>query len=697
MLSYPNGGRLVTHLGELPALPERIENLYMDFETGSGNVEVDSLNPFRNSFICGVCITWDDERRAWYIPIGHHPEFAYSGNLDGAAVYEWLRNVFARTKRWVNHNIGYDALSLAAESRVHPESWAVNLSHISETINPVELGVELVCTLTTAKLLDSERQFKGGYGLDVLSADWLAEPITKYEDALKPYLDKGKGQKRGRDYAMIAADILGEYGCQDVLTNRKLYQLQNKTLPESCRGVWKTEIELTSVLVDMQLAGLAVSQTELQIDKLTTLYRLLDITESIKEKVGFEVRPHVSGDCKEILCGTYGLPVLAYTKSSKTKEETENPSFDRDTLKKYRAYADAPKDILEDMIEYRDLYKHLTGFLNPYLELHVDEILHGSINQCVRTGRMSMKKPNMQQLNKRAKRLIHPRPGNSFLSVDYSQIEFRLIVHYIKDEAAIAAYKADPWTDFHTWVAETCNIPRPAGKTLNFLLGYGGGKKKATQSLAGVKALIKRIQIRIDEMMQDGIIRGDKIDDTFQSMVREVATAAYETYHQKLPGLKITSKAAEKACKDKKYVFDFFGRRRHLSPQFAYKAFNTINQASAADLIKERTVVLARELRDTGLKVLLQVHDSILVEGPTERIRDPQTMNDVIHLMENPPYASRLRVPIKMAGGISESDWADADADANSVRIDSTGYGGFRHLKRLPLAEWWKTGKVVTV
>jgi DNA polymerase-1 len=331
------------------------------------------------------------------------------------------------------------------------------------------------------------------------------------------------------------------------------------------------------------------------------------------------------------------------------------------------------------MIEYRDEYGFWTKFCKPYLRLHINEILHSDYNQSVRTGRMSCRNPNAQQLYERAKRLIKPRPGNAFATFDYSQIEFRIIVHYIKDKKAISAYKDNPWTDFHTWVAEICGIPRKAGKTLNFLMGYGGGKNRAMVSLAGVEDFVEKVRNRIEQMLAEGTISANSVDTVFNNLIRRVAEDTYYTYHDRLPTLKQTARNAEYACKGNKAVQNLYGRWRDLPPQFAHVAFNAACQSSAADLIKERLVAIWRALQGSKIKIVAAVHDSITVEGPIDQIRDERTINDIVWMMEHPTILDKLRVPIKVNYGISEKDWADSDGKGMLDAVEPSE--PFAHLK----------------
>ena len=96
--------------------------------------------------------------------------------------------------------------------------------------------------------------------------------------------------------------------------------------------------------------------------------------------------------------------------------------------------------LIKVMQYYRKRNTLLTFFVRPYQEHQVNGLMHPDYNQAVRSGRMSCKRPNAQQLNKEAKEFVLPGEGRAFLSCDYSQVEFRLIVHYTRTIDAINAY-----------------------------------------------------------------------------------------------------------------------------------------------------------------------------------------------------------------------------------------------------------------
>jgi DNA polymerase-1 len=502
----------------------------------------------------------------------------------------------------------------------------------------------------------------GGYALDNLAEKWLQEKILQYYDKLLPYLGK-----TNKDYGAVPGDILGEYGCQDVLTNRRLWKYIASKCPEQCYGVWQTEIALTRRLFEMERNGLRVDLKELKITEFKILNRMIEIDNELTRIVGRSFRPHVSEDCFEVLCGQYGLPILAYTKDKETGEETGNPSFDKHALRMYLSHPMSPKEVITRVDEFR----HLNQLNNLFVAVFQDyaryserndcHLIHTTTNQTVRTGRMSMSEPNMQQNSKASKKLIHPKPGYAFISIDYSQIEYRFIAHYIEDEKVIKAFNEDPDIDYHQLVANFCGVTRQPAKSLNFGMAFGEGKKKLTKQLATNQDIVGAISTFVDSLIAQGRVKPADKMALFNKLAIERATDVYNTYHKMLPTLKPTTRKVENALKERGYIFNMYGRRRRLPYDKAYRGFNNLNQSSAADLIKERTVALCEMIDGTPIELCCLVHDETLLQAPIEIAYDPRTILDLVLLLEHPPI--KLRVPIRCACGISVNNWNEASSD----------------------------------
>ena len=595
-----SGGLLVQSPSELPNLAAAKE-IFADLETTSGDPGLDSLNPWHHCKIAGMAVSYDDCPTIWYIP-------------RSLLSFEWLKDTFTEDKLWTNHNIKYDANALFTDTGLHFRG-------------------RLFDTMTGAKIVDSDRW---SYSLDNLVRDWLKLPL-KAKHLLAPYLVKNK------DFGAIPSDILGDYACHDVNLTRELSHTIRRSMPPESQGVFETEQRLTSVLLASEIRGLKLLPvSSLLQEQAKTLYELLRIVHPrlavLSGVDNFE--PHKNADCLAVFHEKLGLPILEYT----DHETNPQPSFGKHVLKQYLAIPDAPHELINLSLRWKELWQYNNLFLENYLALGVEDTIHPSFNQCIKTGRMSCRTPNMQQLDTKAKGLIIPRDGHVLLSIDYSQIEFRIIVHYIQNHYAIEAYRADPDTDFHSWVAEMVGIPRRPAKNVNFMLGYGGGKKKTLAMLQDQPDLMNEI-------------RGTCTDEaTFRLASKMRASQVYDAYHDMLPELKQVSGHATLVCKQRGYIRNLYGRRRILPTKVAHKAFNTLCQSSAADLAKERAVALADALASSGGAMLAMVHDEFLIEVPKEVVGTEGYLDDIVRLLETPSVP--IRVPIRCTSKLSDQSWA---------------------------------------
>jgi DNA polymerase I-like protein with 3'-5' exonuclease and polymerase domains len=679
MLSLDNGSYLVESVGELPEWPGTIEHLYMDFETASYTPSRGGDSPYQGDRIAGIAVTADLSKEIFYVPI-RHTVYLRVFNLEIPPVLKWMRDLLRRSKRWVNHNIKFDAHF----ARV--DGVDVSLYGGDEAL----LDTELIDTLVLAKLINSDRMT---YGLKPLAREWLGWSMPE-TDAVSAFLQSAKS----KDHADVPPDIEGAYACMDVRANRALYEflLQKKT--EDISRVWETEKKLTPVLFDMECFGMPVNRLQLQIQRVQTLTQLQKWDHSLAQLIGHEFNPKSPPQMQDLMINEFGLPILAwnYKEGPDGEKQRTGPCFTKEVMRQYMVHPQVTCDprvleILSLITSYREEADFDSMFLSSYLNLEVDEILHPDFNQSVRTGRMSCRNPNAQQLNKRAKRLIRALKGQGILAADYSQIEFRLIGHYIEDAGVIKAYNEDPTTDFHSWVASVCHIKRKPAKTLNFKMAFGGGKASTIIDLtrnpdiigevggkvndifkAGPEAIRESIAEIGAEMPDDGVITKDRL---FFMMCHAHASGVYAFYHETLPGLKKTSYAASNVCKTRGYVFNAYGRRRHLPKKAAHRAFPSIIQSSAADLMKERTVAVAprynRRVREAGVNIFAVVHDDVSSMGPSESLRDPEFLQYFRSILEDP--AVKFSIPILTGMGYSETDWAEASDDDVETRLDDRG------------------------
>ncbi len=641
-----NGGRLVESVAELPDL-RNAKKLFADFETTSGNDKLDALNPWHNCKVAGIGITIDDAQGAWYVPIGHRDSDA---NLPREPVEKWWQAVASTANAWVNQNVKYDAHVSALDLGYLPE-WPRQ---------------KLVCTLTRAKIHDSDRGFgRGGYTLDALTRDWLGYEIGGYESEIKKWLGDSK------DYGVIPTEVMAPYGCQDVISVRHLDAYLEAQLHQECWGVAHMEVDLTSVLLGMERRGMRVDMTELKVAELLHGMRLMEIDDELRKLTGRCLNPSSSDQVYDLLCCQYGLPVLRWTEEDDDGNPAGNPSFDKFALEMYASHPLRPRgpngeEIIGLVQEARTLTQLLGLFVRPYQKLAVKGsdgcwYLHPSTNQLVRTGRMSMSDPNMQQLSKLAKKLIHPSTRGAYLSLDQSQVEFRVIVHYIQNQRCIDAYLKDPDTDFHKYIAEGACMARKPAKTMNFLMGFGGGKKLAIKRLSINSDVIGAMEKDVDDRIRRDLIDPANRITAIEQACKAKGESVYDDYHRFLPELKPTSRRAAAVCHERGYVRNWHGRHRRLPPEISHLAFNTLCQGEAADIQKERTVAAARACLGTEIGLVGNVHDEAVFDGPAEQMADPRTQAAMCWMMET--IDNPLRVPLRASVGYSDKSWWEASTD----------------------------------
>ena len=638
MIHYPNNGNLVQSLSELPNLVG-CRDIILDFETTSGDDKIDSLNPWWNCDVAGVCITADDIPEAWYVPVGHRNPTPAEPNLDKSQVSNWLRDVLDGARCLTGQNIKYD-------------------THVARNALGVDFRVyslPLWDTLTQAKIVDSDRM---SYSLDALSRDWLGEDISKYEAAFARYLYDGRGNQVCRDYGAVPALIMGEYGCQDVLTTRRLKQYIIEHTHPDCSLVSSNELRLTRELFDIECNGMLVDPHKVDVTKFKTLLRLTEIIFRIRDLTGLEIRPHTTDDCYRFLCGGYGLPVLEWTNDddSKTSHKKSNPSFGKSAMAAYAFHPLVQRDpVLKECVEliqeYRTLNTFNSLFLTTFKNRNVNGVLHSSYNQMVRTARLSCSDPNAQQMSGLAKGLIEVPDEFVIMDIDLSQIEFRLIASTINNANVIRRYNESPTTDYHQLIADMAGLERKPAKNLNFAVGFGAGKKKAISMVKG------SLDIASVGYSESGM--------SFDDYCQQRAEFMYRQYHGMLPELTPTMRKATEIARHRGYISNLYGRRRRLPVQACYKAFNNYIQSSAADIAKDLTLQIAdyiRSLPDPSLaRIIGVVHDSwIFYVHKSIALPFGSAVRRLIESVKPP---REVRVPLLCDVATSDRNWKACGPD----------------------------------
>lgn len=570
-----------------------MRELYLDVETTSGDPKLDSLNPWSDHCkVLGFSFAFDDEP-VKYVAVRHHGESARY-NMAESAAKQFCQDLFNQADVYINHNIKYDLNVFA--------NWGITI--------PADL--ELIDTVCSAKLIDSDRWT---HNLKQLSIDWLG--VSAWTDEIKKYTHTPSGSWCCKDFGVIPAEIMSKYANFDVDNNRNLHRYIEKTLPAECGDIYDIEKNVTRVLFDIERRGMTSNAHLITGYRIKVMQRLVELQAELRILIGHEFRPDNNTDMQEVICERLGFPVVEWT-------DKGAPSFNKHAMATYLSRVDLTpfqKQVIALCNEYRNLWQLNNLFLVPYSKYNRSGILHPSYNQLVRTGRMSCREPNMQQLSNDAKALILPATeGDYLVSADMSQVEFRLIAHYTRSDRALTEYANDKNTDFHQMIADWCEIPRKPAKNINFASAYGAGKKKIQQMLDG----------------QDTEKTGIEI---------------YNRYHRELPELKRISKQVETVCKSKGYVRTLLKRRRNLQARFAYRAFNTVIQGSAADLMRAQLV----ELHKRGFEICAVVHDEVVCYA--KKGQEVEVERGLKECMEDVANNLGCRVPFTADTAKSNVNW----------------------------------------
>ena len=533
-------------------------------------IETDSREAM-GAAIVSIALCWR-EGEAWYVPVGHTGECGRQ--LQASEAMEELAPVLgAAAVEIAGHDLKFQRLVLKRYG--------------------VETGAAAFDTMMASYLLNPGEP---AHALDRVCAEHLGESLCSMEEVT------GRG-KSLTSFALIDFETALDYACRDVETVFRLVPVLRRKLEEGGLGRLYESIELplTRVLAHMEYTGILVDG-----EKLVGLSRefsktLDQVADRIYELAGAEFNIQSPKQLGVVLFEKLGLPVTKKTKSG--------PSTDTSVLEELAL----AHPIAEQVLGYRTLSKLKGTYADALPKLVRPETgrIHTSFNQAVTaTGRLSSSNPNLQNIpirsyeGRRIREAFTAPPGRMLMSADYSQIELRVLAHYSGDESLVNSFRNDE--DVHTRTAsevfgadisEVTREMRRQAKMINFGIAYGMSPFGLAQRL--------RISTKI-------------------------AKAAIDRYFERYSGVhRFIAEAVEKA-RDLGYAETLLGRRRAIpelrSKNFSIRqlgerlAINTPIQGAAADLIKKAMVDLdaALEKRNSGVLMLLQVHDELLFEVPLD-------------------------------------------------------------------------------
>lgn len=590
------------------------------------DVETSGLD-WRRNYIIGYVLCFDPQTSV-YVPVRHNgggneQGFPGVGEATAGIVPEHpferlLRPLLAaRPRHWIGHNLSFDLGFLHRHDMVLNgtfEDTMINAPLINE-----HLGSYPLDDCTTRAIAEG--------------ADIKAKDQQVLIDHIVSKLGGARHKSRMGDLWKLAGDdpVVVEYAEGDGLSTFGLRDWQQADLDkQDLRYVWKLECDLIPVLNRITTRGIQVSEERLARTIEVMEERVRNAGEALP--TGLNVRSHPQ------------IRSLFTQEEIDTAPITEkgNPSFSEKWLE--------ATDMGRHIVAVRKSTNMLSSFLIPLRDKHV---FNGRVNPSFSqmrgefrgtiTGRLSSMAPNVQAIHKRnvemgmfLRRLYVVLFGRRWRSVDYSQIEPRLLAHYSGARVLLDGYRAVPAVDAHSAVAQSAGISRQHGKTINQLLLTGGG----------VGALAAALDCS-----------------------RQQAQALFQQYFAKMPEIKTLQRDAAHTFRARGYVRTLMGRRCRIERRdLDYKAVNRLLQGGNADIMK-RSLVLLDDLFAGQDEIVMTntVHDSIDFDmEPTARAEALYAEAMRIMCDYGPGTPFPIEVPIELEAG-EGIDWAEATYGAEDV------------------------------
>ena len=597
----------VDHLKKIIKGIQRQKLVVIDTETNSLNANLAKL--------VGMSFCFEEDK-SYYLPLEHKVnKNEKTININFKEVYLILKNLLEDTSIMkIGHNIKYDKIVLA---------------NFNIDVHPIE------DTMLLSYVLDAGK-FK--HNLDDLAKIYLDYDTIKYKDVV------GVGKKE-KTFDQLSIEEAYKYAAEDADITLKLYHiLKKRIVEEKLVNVYENiEKPLVDVLVNMERNGIKIDVKKLK--KLSSIFlkKIFSIQKEIFKYSKFEFNIASTKQLGEVLFDKMGIQGGKKGKSgaySTSSEILENLSYQGHEIAKF-------------LLEWRQISK----LKNTYTESLTQEVntetsrIHTSYSMAsTSTGRLSSTNPNLQNIpirteeGKKIRNAFISEKGYKLVSLDYSQIELRLLAHIGKVKELKKAFDLN--LDIHKETAsQIFNKPidkidnnlRRKAKTINYGIIYG----------ISAFGLSKQLNI-----------------------TRSDADFFLKEYFKKYKGILDYIDETTNFCKKNGFVKTIFGRKcfiagiNNKNPNFRNfairAAINAPIQGSAADIIKKAMIKIYKFFNKNKVKskLILQVHDELLFEMPESEIT--YLTKEITNIMEKAILPDViLNVPLVVDVGKGDN-WAEA-------------------------------------
>lgn len=546
-----------------------------------------------------VGISMASAKGSVYVPL-YHPD---SSNFDKDQVHRWLKSHLESGEEIVFQNASYDL------------GWLT-------TDFDIKIPEKFHDTMAMAYMLDEQRLT---YGLDSLCA-WQGVPgkdETKLRDAARAFGFDPKGQ-----LWKLPAKFVGEYAEQDAVGTLELYRrFLPQLVGQSVVDAYLLEVDLIPMVMAMRRRGVRINTTKAY----EARRELLGKRDEALKELGSKLQIGRAVTIDDVKSKKFLSKVFRDENIQVPSTEKGNDSFESDWMEKVDHWLPqlcARAQKMQDAGE-----KFIQGYLIEYA--HRGRI-HAEVHQFrndrggTKTSRFAYSDPPLQQMPSRnpeiadkIRGVFEPENGEVWGALDYSQQEYRLIVHFASlcgvagAEKPVSMYRENPKTDFHTMVAELTGLPRRKAKDVNFAKAFGAGVSKFAlmtgMTLEDAEAVMKQYDDeapfvkRLSEFVQTTAARRGYIRLIDGARVRFERWEPRWWDYKKAQGMNVPlgpcdRDEALRRVEDPDHPWSGALRRA-----FTHKAMNWLIQGSAA----RQTKLSMRECWRSGLLPLLQMHDEL--------------------------------------------------------------------------------------